>query len=62
MIFGDTQYKTCLILGLWVIWGTLCSGEEEENEEGDGDDEDQLNRELLIINKHFQKNAQKKTV
>ncbi len=63
MNFEDTQYKICLIQGLWVIWGTLCSGEEEENEEGDGDgDEDQLNRELLIINRHIQKNAQKKTV
>lgn len=58
MIFGDTQYITCLILDLWVIWGTLCSGEEEENEEEEDDgDEDQLNRELLIINRHIQKNA-----
>lgn len=44
-------------------WGTLCSGEEEKNEEEEDDgDEDQLNRELLIINRHIQKNAQKKTV
>lgn len=58
MIFGDTQYKTCLIRGLLVIWGTLCLGEEEENEEEEDDgDEDQLNRELLIINRHIQKNA-----
>lgn len=63
MIFGNTHDKTCLILGLWVNWGTLCSGEEEKNEEEEDDgDEDQLNRELLIINRHIQKNAQKKTV
>lgn len=39
-----------------MIWGTLCSGEEEENEEEEDDgDEDQLNRELLIINRHIQR-------
>lgn len=43
-------------LGLWVNWGTLCSGEEEKNEEEEDDgDEDQLNRELLIINRHSEK-------
>lgn len=63
MIFGVTYDKTCLVRGLWGNWGTLCSREEEKNEEEEGDgDEDQLNRELLIINRHIKKNAQKKTV